>query len=151
MMFDEYYRRTWEDTDHDISDKQTEFATSLRIPILATTSPRWNYITGIVVCDNILHHGIMPDEDEIQAVADHLAEYNKYYRPAFLDAMKAFAPYDIDGGANLGYYSKRPDGWWTYRKRTWSSPRFSDKIGELDEVLKRNFGGWAFTKREVSS
>lgn len=143
MMFDEYYRRKWEDTDHDISYHQTEFATKLRIPILATSHPRWNYITGIVVCDNILDHGIMPEEHEITAVADQLRRYNLYYRQPFLDAMRQFAPYDIDGGANLGYYPKRPDGCWTYRKRTWESPRWSKHFGELEEVLDRNFQGWS--------
>src|ERR1035437_3194114 len=133
-MFDEYYRRTWDGADHDISDQQTEFATSLRIPILATSCPCWNYITGIVVCDDILNHGIMPCEDEISAVAAQLAKYNTWYRRSFVDAMHHLGPYDIDGGANLGYYLKQPDGWWTYRKTTWSSPRFSKKIGSLDEV-----------------
>lgn len=142
-MFDEYYRRTWEDTDGDISPYQTELATSLRIPILTSSMPRWHYITGIVVCDNIINHGIMPDEDEIRAVAEQLRKYNLWYRKAFLDAMRNFAPFDIDGGANLGYYLKRPDGWWTYRKRTWDSPRFSKKFGELDEVLDNNFSGWS--------
>lgn len=146
-MFDEYYRRTWSDTDHDISDQQTEFATNLRVPILATSNPRWNYITGIVVCDDIINHGTMPNEAEIVAVAAQLQDYNKYYRQAFLDAMKHFAPYDIDGGSNLGYYLKRPDGLWTYRKRTWTSPRFSKKnTGELHEVLAANFDGWSFLK-----
>lgn len=112
-MFDEYYRRTWEDTDHDISKHQTEFATNLRVPILATAWPRWNYITGIVVRESGPDHGIMPTEDEIAAVAAQLQEYNLYYGQAFIDAMKHFAPYDIDGGANLGYYLKRPDGVWT--------------------------------------
>lgn len=147
-MFDEYYRRTWVDSDGDISDQQTEFATNLRIPILATAYPRWNYITGIVVCDDILNHGIMPIDDEITAVAAQLQDYSTYYQQAFLDAMRQFAPYDIDGGANLGYYLKRPDGWWTYRKRTWESPRFSKKVtGELDEVLAHNFSGWSAPAR----
>ena len=145
MMFDEYYRRTWEDTDGDISPQQTEFATNLRIPILATSNPRWSYITGIVVCDSrYFTTGIMPTEDEITLVATQLAQYNTWYRQSFIEAMKHFAPYDIDGGANLGYYLKRPDGQWTYRKRTWDSPRFSIKtVGALGDVLAHNFSGWS--------
>jgi hypothetical protein len=111
--FDEYYRRTWVDNDGDISPAQTEFATSLRIPFLSSANPRWNHITGIVVCDNILDHGIVPTEDEVAVVAAHLVEYrNHWFNQSFQRAMAHFAPYDIDGGANLGYYMKRPDGRW---------------------------------------
>lgn len=148
-MFDEYYRHTWADTDGDISPQQTELATSLRIPILATAHPRWSYITGIVVGDDIPDHGIMPTEDEIRQVAAHLESYCEYYNGGFRAAMRNFAPYDIDDGANLGYYLKRPDGCWTWRKRTWESPRFSPKTGELSEVLNRNFSGWSFTKAKT--
>lgn len=153
-MFDEYYRRTWE-PENDISPKQTEFATALRVPILTSEYPRWNYITGIVVRDEQFHEvGIMPTEDEIAQVGAHLESYCEYYRQSFRDAMKALAPYDIDGGANLGYYMKRPDGGWCYRKRTWrygphwwpcnEPPR--NEVLPLGHVMARNFNGWSFTK-----
>lgn len=150
MMFDEYYRRTWEDTAGDISEHQSELASSLRVPILSTAYPRWNFITGVVVCEQQYRdHGIMPTDDEIRLLGAHLAEYNKYYLQAFIDAMKHFAPYDIDGGANLGYYMKRPDGGWCYRKRTWDGgwwPGYSHNenvILPLSHVLVRNFNGWS--------
>lgn len=67
-MFEEYHRRTWVDNDGDISLQQTELASSLRISILTSEYPRWNYVTGIVVRD--AKHwgwpGIMPTDDEIQ-------------------------------------------------------------------------------------
>ena len=145
-MFDDYYRRTWVDTDGDIGPHQTELATQLRIPILATGSPRWNYLTGIVVADTILDKGAMPTDDEVREVADWLRRYNLYYNQAFLKAMRDFAPYDIDGGANLGYLMKRPTGGWCYQKRTWSHgwrPMEKDVPLSLTEVLNRCFDGWS--------
>ncbi|WP_454232174.1 hypothetical protein [Mycolicibacterium fortuitum] len=163
-MFDEYYRRTWGDTDGDISPEQTDLATSLRIPILTTEHPRWNYITGIVVRnDRYFEVGVMPTEDEVRVLAAHLETYCEYYRQSFRDAMRHFAPFDIDGGANLGYYMKRPDGGWCYTKRTWRSgpswwpsPWFhrldEDREGPplpLSHVISRNFNGWPGRKRHV--
>lgn len=173
-MFEEYRNRLpWADTDHDISPQQTAFAAALRVPILSTEYPRWNYITGIVVRDEqYLEVGVMPTEDEITQVATHLESYSGYYNQAFRDVMREFAPYDIDGGANLGYYIKRPDGGWMFRKRTWSSgaqywpqPGFhhvdrQNKAGNtwdsptglpLSHVLMRNFNGWSFLKRQERS
>ena len=100
MMFDEYYRRTWVDTN--ISPHQTEFATKLRIPILSSEFPQWNYITGVVVRQGEYNPwpSIMPTVDEIVLLATHLEKYCQYYNPIFLQAMTDFAPYDIDGGAN---------------------------------------------------
>jgi hypothetical protein len=148
-MFDEYKRRTWVDADGDISAHQTELATSLRVPILTSEYPRWNYITGIVV--NERSYGwpsVMPTDDEIREVAAHLESYCEYYNPGFRKAMREFAPFDIDGGANLGYYMKRPDGGWRYRKRTWCGygPHWwpQDDVMTLTDVLAHNFTGWSF-------
>ncbi|MEE3066596.1 MAG: hypothetical protein VYA67_22085 [Actinomycetota bacterium] len=119
-MFEDYYRRTW-DGQADISPEQTELATSLRVPFLSSSHPRWNYITGIVVCDDILDHGIVPTEDEVREVGAYLTAYrDRWLRESFQKAMAHLAPYDIDGGANAGFYMKRPDGFWVYRKRTWT-------------------------------
>lgn len=120
-MFEEYSRHTW-DGHADISPLQTEFATNLRMPFLVSPNPQWNYITGIVVGDNIPDHGIMPTEDEVSEVAAYVVSYrNRWLRQSFQDAMAHLAPYDIDSGANAGYYMKRPDGHWVYRKRTWTT------------------------------
>lgn len=125
-MFEDYYRRPWEDSDGDISPQQTAHATALRIPFLTTASPRWNFITGIVVGDHIIDHGIMPTETEVEELSQYLTNYkNRWLRDSFQHAMAHFAPYDIDGGANAGYYMKRPDGRWCYRQRTWEvGPRW---------------------------
>jgi hypothetical protein len=153
-MFDEYKRRPWEDTDHDISDRQTELATSLRIPILNSEYPHWNYITGIVVNDR--DYGwpsIMPTDDEVREVAAHLESYCEYYNQNFRKVMQEFAPYDIDGAANLGYYMKRPDGGWVYRKRTWRyGPHWwpAEDVMTLTDVLAHNFTGWSFAVKNAT-
>ncbi|WP_100513949.1 hypothetical protein [Mycobacteroides abscessus] len=151
-MFDDYKRRAWQDTDGDISDRQSELATSLRIPILTSEYPSWHYITGIVVNDRASGWpSVMPTDDEIREVGAHLESYCQYYNQGFRNAMKEFAPYDIDGGANLGYYMKRPRGGWSYRKRTWQSgphwwPADTDTM-TLTEVLTHNFTGWFFAEK----
>lgn len=142
-MFEEYYRRTWE-PENDISPEQTAFATSLRVPLLTTEYPRWNYITGIVVRDEqYLEVGIMPTEDEIAEVGAYLVAYrDRWLNQPFQDAMAHLAPYDIDGGANAGYYMKQPDGRWGYRKRTWRSGAhwWSHGDGSLGLCIAHNEG-----------
>ncbi len=152
-MFDEYTRRTWVDTDGDISSKQTEHATSLRIPFLTSGSPRWNYITGIVVEQNILDMGTVPTESEVEQVAAWLQRYNRYYNPQFLATMRDFAPFDIDGAANLGYLMKRGDDDWYYVKRSWNHgwwplPHKPDREPmALTAILTRCFDGWPWLER----
>jgi len=161
-MFDEYYRRKWEDVDGDISPEQTEHALSLRIPFLTTSHPRWNYITGIVVgsADRSssfwIDQGLIPTDDEVSEVGELLTSYNTYYRQSFLDAMRQFAPYDIDGGANGMYFRKVSEGDWVYRKRSWESPQWHpfrpvgidnpykepDEPMSLTAVIGKAFSGW---------
>lgn len=154
-MFDEYTRRSWVDTDGDISDKQTEHATGLRIPFLTSSHPRWNYITGIVVEQNILDCGTVPTEAEVEEIAGWLARYNRYYNQRFLATMREFAPYDIDGAANLGYLMKRGDDDWFYVKRSWQHGWWPlpHKQGQepwsLTAILKKSFDGWPWLEREA--
>lgn len=155
-MFEEYTRRKWVDTDHDISDKQTEHATALRIPFLTSSHPRWNYITGIVVERNNIDIGTVPSEAEVEQVGAWLQRYNRYYNQQFLDAMRAFAPFDIDGGANLGYLMKRGEDDWFYRKRSWRHgwrplPHAAESQPmSLTAILERCFDGWPFIERQSS-
>ena len=153
-VFDDYKRRTWEDTDGDISDKQTEHATHLRIPFLTSSHPRWNYVTGIVVEHNILDMGIVPTMDEVEQVGAWLQRYNRYYNPQFLSVMREFAPFDIDGAANLGYLMKRAEDDWYYVKRSWQHGGWwplPHKEGRepqtLTAILERCFDGWSFIER----
>jgi hypothetical protein len=138
--------RVWEPSS-DISSWQTTHATQLRVPILTTSNPWRNYITGIVVQD--LEHpewpnrGQMPTEAEVELVAQRLQEYcAKWYRPSYLNQMREYAPYDIDGGANLAYFIKWDNGGWGYRKRTWEYgplfvPTFEAEPESLAQVIDR--------------
>lgn len=142
-MFNDYYRRTWTDAAGDISPNQTDHATALRVPLLTTGSPHWNFITGIVVNDGFGDRGIMPTDDEVDQVAEYLTGYkDRWLNQRFQEAMTHFAPFDIDGGANAGYYMKRPDGRWSYRKRTWcEGPRWwCHGDGSLTLCIAHNLG-----------
>lgn len=120
-VFDEHRGRVWIDSDGDINERQTELATSLRILILTSEHPTWNYITGVVVRDGArcASPGIMPTDDEVREIGAHLESYCVLHSefPQCDEAIRP--PYDIDGAANLGYYLKRPDGGWCYSKRSW--------------------------------
>ena len=137
-MHSDFAGRTWHDTDHDISPEQTEFALQLRIPFLTSPYPRWNYITGIVVGDGFAWPISLPTEEEVTLVANFLKEYNDHwYRQSFVSDMVRFAPYDIDGGANLAYFMKHPHGGWSYRKRTWQGPEWVPGFNKPPQTLEQ--------------
>lgn len=138
--------RTYEPGD-DIDAQQTELATGLRVPFLTSAYPRWHYITGAVVNESPnLDRGLVPTEDEVRTLAAHLDDYCTYwYRQGFRSQMRDFAPFDIDGGTNLGVYRKRGENDWCYRKRTWRqgpswAPLPDDEPMTLSEVIARNGG-----------
>lgn len=137
----DYARAQW--TDEDIAPEQTELATSVRVPLLRSPYPRWNYVTGIVV-NSELWFGAVPTDDEVRMVGSFCDEYRAHwYNPGFVEVMAELAPYDIDGGANLAYFRKRPeDGGWTFRKRTWRMgpmwvPPPEDQPAALVDVMDR--------------
>lgn len=143
--------RTW--TDEDLSEKQTDYATFLRIPLLKSAQPMWSYITGIVVDHWATltpeHEGyaMVPTDAELDQVAEMLHDYNTYYNAGYLQKMREFAPYDIDGGANCGYFRKRGENDWVYRKKTWEyGPAWMplpENPEPLDVVLERAHKPWA--------
>lgn len=122
MSWPEYENRTYSPGD-DLVDTQPAIARDMRVPLLASEYPRYAYITGVVVRDEMYFEtGIMPTDDEFRILGSFLEEYcQHWYRQSFRDVMARFAPYDIDGGANLAYFIKREDGGWCYRKRTWTT------------------------------
>lgn len=128
-------------TPSDLSPAQTELATSLRIPFLASAHPRWYYVTGIVVSD--LYGGILPADDEVRIVASFDEEYREHwYRDSWKTRMAEFAPYDIDGGAVGRYLIKYKHGGWGYRISTWQYgptfvPMSRDEPAGLVSVLDR--------------
>lgn len=110
----------------DISPHQTELATSLRIPFLVNSSLLWQYVTGFIVNPeadptgpDLLDAGMVPDEDDVRLLAQYQDAYReRWYCEGHKIRMARFAPYDIDGSANFGFFKKREDGW-VYRKKTW--------------------------------
>lgn len=146
-VFDGYKHSRW--TDKGISPAQTTHATALRIPFLSSLSPAWHYITGIVVVGNgVDRDGVIPVDAEVETVAMHLEAYcDHWYGRSYRESMREFAPFDIDGGANLGYYMKRANGGWCYHKRTWEigplwMPRSEDPIEVIEQVVERNSGSY---------
>jgi hypothetical protein len=128
----------------DISPKQTELATSLRIPFINNPYPRWYYVTAIVVStDPRLWRGLMPTDDEVRVVASFNDEYRQYfYNEWWKGRMREFAPYDIDGGAVGRYLIKHANGGWGYRRSTWQYgpefvPTWSSEPEDLVSVLDR--------------
>jgi hypothetical protein len=120
----------------DVSPKQTALATELRVPFITSPHPRWFYVTAIVVSDD-LWRGLEPTEDEVRAVAsfnDHYRDH--WYRDSYKAKMRAFAPYDIDGGAVGRYLIKHANGGWGYRKHTWQyGPEFVPQWDAESESL----------------
>ena len=105
----------------DVSPKQTELATSLRVPFITTPYPRWFYVTAVVVSnEKYLWQGLVPTEDEVRMVASFNEQYREHwYRDSFKEHMARNAPYDIDGGAVGRYLIKHANGGWGYRRHTW--------------------------------
>jgi hypothetical protein len=154
--------KTWT-PDGDISPLQLEgvvgmptLAMDLRVPLLTSLHPSWPYLTGIVVGRTHFYQpggkpfeAMLPTEDEVRHVAAWLDSYKLFYRKSYLNHMAEFAPFDIDGAANLGYLLKHSDGCWHYRKRTWESPPlFPLPLAEhepisLELITEKSFGGWS--------
>lgn len=77
-IFEDYYRRTWDDVAGDLSSNQTDHATALRVPLLTSGSPEWNFVTGIVVVnDGGADRGIMSTDDQVDQVAQYLTELHR--------------------------------------------------------------------------
>lgn len=129
---------SWENSPQ-LSSKQTEFAKLLRIPLLTTDSPTLPFLTGIVVESSYLRVAL-PTDEEITGLSASLERYKlRFYNPSTIERMREFAPYDFDFGANYGYFYKRTNGGWSYRKRTWTQsgwyPHSLDDVQDLPQVL----------------
>ena len=144
----QWFRREFDPT-HDISPLQTEFAMAHRVPFLISAYPHYNFVTGIVV-ENEIWGGVLPTEEEVALVGEILASYQDFFFPRpnhFRVAMEEFAPYDIDGGAVGFYFVKKQDGTWAYRRSTWRDgatfrPSFDERQLSLEEVIERGHLRW---------
>lgn len=141
MPNNRWFNGTW-DPGTDISPHQTDLATQLRVPLLTSAHPKYFYVTGIIV-DDWLWHGEVPTDEEVEVIGAIRKDYQDYFFPEpnhFRTQMEAFAPYDIDGGANGFLFLKRGDDNWAYNRRTWSSgpslvPSYDQPPMTLEEVI----------------
>ena len=115
-----------------------EYAESLRIPLVDSAHPRWNFITSVLVGD--IYDGVRPVNAELDTIASfHQFYLDEWYAPAELNVM-AEKPFDVDGGANGRILLKRADGLWAYRRRSWRLgplfvPSLSHRPRSLVDIL----------------
>lgn len=119
--------------------------TALRLPVVATPYPRWNYLVSVVVDDRpeALWRGVRPNDDEVALLLSELEFERSWYNAAYVAKM-AQLPFDVDGGFNSLAFIKRADGDWAYRRRTWEigptfrpSTFYKEPSATLLEVLDR--------------
>jgi hypothetical protein len=94
--------------------------TAMRIPVVGTSHPRWNYIVAFdlngIDDPEFVHR---PDEAEAAMLRSFLDEYiEHWYNERWIKKMLE-RPFDIDGGANGTIFRKYGASDWGYRKRTW--------------------------------
>ncbi|WUH94498.1 hypothetical protein OG900_33080 [Streptomyces sp. NBC_00433] len=117
--------------------------TKLRIPVVASSHPEWNYIVAFIAVDTAPYSwgsGERPTDAEAQQLASFLGYYIDTWYGDSYKARLAERPFDVDGGANGMTFVKYGAGDWGYRRRTWTmgplfvpqSPNFAERpIGPL--------------------
>lgn len=112
-----------------------------RIPIVSYEWTRWNYITAIVAGEGADGTYGNPTDVEITIAASFHDEYiEKWYRPGWLNSMRAEHPFDVDGGANGRYLCKYQNGGWGVKARSWehaARPAFDAEPHTLIQALDR--------------
>lgn len=111
--------------------------TKLRIPVVATSHPEWNYIVAFVTVDPSPYSwgsAERPTDLEAQQLASFLRYYiDTWYNESYKLRL-AERPFDIDGGANGMTFIKYAAGDWGYRRRTWNiGPLFVPQTPEFAE------------------
>jgi len=133
-----FYLDTWTPGD-DISPRQTRSATNHRVPFLASTRPGRKYLTGIIV-DDPLHGGLVPNYDEVVAVAAFIEARLDDAYPKSHDLRKEmteFAPYDIYVGLPSAYFIKYAEGSWGYHVGMQRGSAFEPPRGARDETIQQ--------------
>jgi len=98
--------------------------TALRIPVVGSAYPRWNYLVAFDQ-DSIDQDGNRPTNAEVRLLASFLEEYISYWYNATWKARMRERPFDIDGGANGTVFRKWGADDWGHRKVSWrSGPMF---------------------------
>jgi hypothetical protein len=92
--------------------------TALRIPVVGSAWPRWNYIVAFD-SGELDGEQTRPDERETAMLRLFLDEYIARWYSETWKARLAERPFDIDGGANGVTFRKWGPDDWGYRRRTW--------------------------------
>ena len=140
-MMNEKQRPAWS-PGFDISNQQTPYALAKRVPFLTSAHPSRSYVSGIIV-GAYFHHGLVPTEEEVLAVADFIKVRLDEWFPkpnSYRDDMERYAPFDIDMGPAV-YFMKYAHHGWCYREGTWIGPEFRPPVWQtppatIQEVLE---------------
>lgn len=92
--------------------------TALRIPVVGSSHPRWNYIVAFDF-DQVDRDGNRPTEQEARQLRSFLDHYIDHWYNQTWKAKLKERPFDIDGGANGYIFRKYGNDDWGYRQRTW--------------------------------
>lgn len=122
---------------------------ALRVPVVATTHPRWRYEVALIVSEPASGFGpglvgVEPTEEEGRLVAAVIEYRMRYYNAGWAEKMRA-RPLDVDGSTNTLLLLKRVGGGWSFRRASWTSgppmwPSYDAEPIPLPAVLDRAFG-----------
>lgn len=125
--------------------------TALRVPVIATTHPRWSYLAAVCVDEHRpcpLYNGQNPTEAEGKMIASFIDEYiTHWYTPGWQHKLRTERPFPIDGGVNTVTFLKYGDGDWAYCRPTWEHGPVPVYPAVRAEIAKRgeHTGIWTAT------
>lgn len=94
---------------------QDDPLTALRIPVVASAWPQWNYITAFDGSSPA-----RPTDPEAAMIASFTCAYIDYWYNETWKRRLAERPFDIDGGANGVVFYKWAEDDWGYRRSSWT-------------------------------
>lgn len=102
------------------ADLTHPWATTWRIPLIATPYPRWYYEVALVVPRGEWEWlpMVWPTEEEAEIISSYIAYRRDYYREHHQKKMLERA-LDVDGTTNTVILVKTEAGW-RYRQATWT-------------------------------
>jgi hypothetical protein len=130
----------------DLLDPIPSLSLDIRVPVITSPYPRWNYVTAVVVGRWPFHEGPEPSDEELRVVESFHEEYcSHWYGPPHTGWRARdmdLRPFDVDGGAVGRFLTKYANGGWGYRLRTWNRgptfvPTFRDEPASLVAVMDR--------------
>ena len=115
---------------------QDDPLTALRIPVVRSAHPEWNYI-GAFDGSSLER----PTDAEAATLASFLSEYVEHWYNDTWKLKMAGRPFDIDGGANGVVFRMYGEDDWGYRRRSWSmGPLYVPQSPRLREIDRSELG-----------